>query len=278
MIMIKNHTTNTERDLHVTIFPDKSSQVWQLDEKILEAGTKTITWYFESEAELFHMSQLVRLLRRSVQIEDKITLVIPFLPYSRQDKIVSNNTTFARDVFLDYLSTLQVSQIVTYDVHSSFPRYCNNWIVSKDVNAQVQKALGACNADLVCFPDKGATTRGYEIRNSDNEIPSFHLDKIRNQTTGKIESLVCSLPLDLEDCNILIVDDICDGGRTFIDASKLLKEMGAKTVSLYVTHGILSQGLHPLFEGGIDHVYTTDSILKRHYNDAKGMTVFKLGE
>ena len=48
--------------------------------------------------------------------------------------------------------------------------------------------------------------------------------------------------------NCLIVDDICDGGGTFIPLAKKLKNAGAKTVTLYVTHGIFSKGLDPLKE------------------------------
>jgi len=54
--------------------------------------------------------------------------------------------------------------------------------------------------------------------------------------------------------NLVIVDDICDGGRTFIELARVLKEKGANKVALYVTHGIFSQGLDVLKEH-IDHVY-----------------------
>jgi ribose-phosphate pyrophosphokinase len=56
--------------------------------------------------------------------------------------------------------------------------------------------------------------------------------------------------------DLLIVDDICDGGGTFVGLAKELRKAGAKKVYLYVTHGIFSKGL-PL--EGIDRVFTTDS-------------------
>jgi len=63
-------------------------------------------------------------------------------------------------------------------------------------------------------------------------------------------------PLSGKTC--IIVDDICDGGRTFITLSRKLKEQGAAKVLLYVTHGIFSQGVDVL-KGYIDQIFTTNS-------------------
>lgn len=66
--------------------------------------------------------------------------------------------------------------------------------------------------------------------------------------------------VDLTDKTVMILDDICDGGRTFIEAVKHLREAGAKRVELYVTHGIFSKGVENLLDNGIDHIYTTNSL------------------
>jgi ribose-phosphate pyrophosphokinase len=59
--------------------------------------------------------------------------------------------------------------------------------------------------------------------------------------------------------DLLIVDDICDGGGTFIGLAGKLRYEGAKSISLYVSHGIFSRGIEILFDCGIEMVYTTDS-------------------
>ncbi len=73
----------------------------------------------------------------------------------------------------------------------------------------------------------------------------------------------------------VIVDDICDGGRTFIELAKTLKEGGAQRVVLYVTHGIFSKGIYPL-EKYIDEVYTTNSFPQKvlEYSDLLGVRTF----
>jgi len=55
---------------------------------------------------------------------------------------------------------------------------------------------------------------------------------------------------------VLIIDDICDGGRTFIEITKLLLQAGVESVSLHVSHGLFSQGIDVLKEAGIKTVYT----------------------
>jgi len=64
----------------------------------------------------------------------------------------------------------------------------------------------------------------------------------------------------------MIVDDICDGGATFILLAKELYAAGAKEVNLFVTHGIFSKGLIPLYEAGIKRIFTQDGeASEEHY-------------
>ena len=58
---------------------------------------------------------------------------------------------------------------------------------------------------------------------------------------------------------MLIVDDLCDAGGTFIGSAQVLRDAGARSVSLYVTHGVFSKGVENLLNNGIDAIYTTTS-------------------
>lgn len=267
MITLINITKGLEHVVVPTRFPDGTQQVWKLPEDVLDIGKMKIVWHYENDAEIITLLQLNTLLTSL----DKYTAttIIPFLPYGRQDKYISNDTTFGLGTFVQLLGDMfRYTNFETFDAHN--PKAIGR-IVSKDVNNHVHEAIFSSECDLICFPDKGATNRGYELCGK----PSFNLDKKRNQTTGVIEGLVCSLPLDLKDKNILIVDDLCDGGRTFIEAARLLKSMGAANVDLYITHGVFSAGIHVLTVGGIRHIYTTDSYkTKAKLTDA--VTVFKL--
>ncbi|CCJ77069.1 Ribose-phosphate pyrophosphokinase [Cronobacter muytjensii 530] len=64
---------------------------------------------------------------------------------------------------------------------------------------------------------------------------------------------------DVKDKAVLIVDDLCDAGGTFIGSAQVLRDAGARSVSLYVTHGVFSKGVENLLNNGIDQLYTTTS-------------------
>lgn len=78
--------------------------------------------------------------------------------------------------------------------------------------------------------------------------------KVRDQLTGEITGL--SMP-DIESgLSILVVDDICDGGRTFTELASLIKKYEPKKLVLYVSHGIFSKGIECILESGYDAIYT----------------------
>lgn len=220
-----------------TIFPDGTSQVWKLPDGLI--GLQNIVeWEFESESELIQVCQLGDLLGR------KSKLYMPFLPYGRQDKEVSNTTTFALHTFSHIISKF-FSKIKTLDAHS--PGYFYDSIYP---SKEIKVAIESSGCTEVCFPDKGAKAR-YDV-----PLRTIVLDKKRNQLSGEIEGLVVeSGEQHIRGANILIIDDICDGGRTFIEAAKVLYNLGASTVNLYTTHGIYSKALDVLREAGIKEIY-----------------------
>jgi ribose-phosphate pyrophosphokinase len=119
---------------------------------------------------------------------------------------------------------------------------------------------------VLVSPDAGANKKTFEVAKyfSTNFIRA---DKLRDLTTGQIKETIVYAD-DLTGKTAVILDDICDGGRTFIELAKVLKAKGAAKVILFVTHGIFSAGLDPLFAGGIDAIWTTDSFPLKDANEA----------
>ena len=110
------------------------------------------------------------------------------------------------------------------------------------------------------YPDKGACDRfasGYKFPSWHQTAEPVVLSKKRELATGKILGMEIVSGTPGECC--IIVDDLCDGGATFIGAAKCLREAGAKFVGLVVAHGIFSKGLDVLFDNGIDHIHTSNS-------------------
>jgi ribose-phosphate pyrophosphokinase len=236
-----------------TIFPDKTSQVWKIDEQFIGDVYPTITWEFENEAEFLHVAQLKFLLDHTLGFKDA-TLELPYLPYARQDKPVTNTSTFAFMPFVHLLNSLGFKQVKVFDPHNvELAQKCiENVKIEMPHHELFLKELNA----MPVYPDYGASLRYHA---ADRGVIVF--DKDREPLTGVIRgiSLVEGI---IEHCSYLIIDDLCDGGRTFIEVAKKLYEGGAKEVHLYVSHGIFSKGLEPLREAGIKRIFTRKGEVK----------------
>lgn len=272
MLIVKNVKTNVHHQIQPTVFPDGTSQVWKLPlEKY--GNCVSVCWFFEKEAELIHLRQLLDLL--SSEDIDVVAVYIPFLPYGRQDKEIDNNSTFALHTFLDLLP--KNVNYVTLDVHSqnvlknSGCRFHN--ITPIDY---IQTAIKDCEADIICYPDWGARERYFDLKTGILEW--ITMKKIRDQSTGNIVSQDIdfdrSFFRSLPGKTILIIDDLCDGGWTFTLAAKWLRELNPSigSINLYVTHGIFSKGRAVLHDGGIDKIFTTRSL--RHNIDGYELPFF----
>ncbi len=230
-----------------TIFPDKTSQIWKLNPSIFFAsGGNEIRWEFESEAEFMHLAQLKYL----VDCYGPSELFMPYLPYGRQDKFVSNDASFALVPFCALICSLNFKKVTVLDAHNptALPK---GWINLSPMQ-HIRDVASAVRADTICYPDQGACSR-YMLTN----YPSIVAEKNRDQSTGRITSLTLAGG-DVFDKRILIIDDICDGGATFTKLSHLLYYRDAREVNLYVSHGIFSKGTQILRDAGIKRIFTKD--------------------
>lgn len=268
MILINNH------EIKPTTFPDGTSQIWKLPDEIWEyvnecRATKShvsIRWDYDGDQELIQVCQLAQLIKREHCIG--LLLNVPFLPYGRQDKEVSNNltfglTTFAEIIgqFFDAISTIDAHSNKLYRLNQLYPnRY--PVFIDRFPNRQIERAYNQTNSDLICYPDKGAKNR-YSPK---LDYPFIYMNKVRDQLSGEITGLEFGKSgpgetfYDITNRKVLIVDDICDGGRTFIETAKKLYENRAEKVSLYVTHGIFSKGIVLLEDAGIQEIYDKDGL------------------
>jgi len=234
----------------VTLFPDNTSQVWKLDEKYFGSVSVTVEWDYTHEGEFMQIAQLKHLL--DFYGVDRVYLHIHYLPYGRQDKWIANNATFALRTFASLLNSLHFTEILIMDPHSQVALNIINKSTAYYPHNSLHKAIQATGADLICYPDNGALVKYVEIYKLD--IPFIYGKKVRDQETGYISNY--KLVGGCEDKIVLIVDDICDGGKTFEILAKDLFAGGAENVHLFVTHGLFSKGLRPLRRAGIDMIFT----------------------
>lgn len=263
--MIKVKTLNGEFVLTPTMFPDGTSQIWKLREEIIGRKDYLITWNFESEREIIDLYSLKALLSQN---DPYIHLHIPYLPYGRQDKGVSNETTFNLHVFAELVNGLGFQKITTVDAHSTMYKLITN-IENSSVTGIHEQVIMQFKPTYIVFPDKGAMDRyGKEL----SHIRIIYCEKTRDQLTGNIIGNKVHLPSEPRrpgdpeinnNARLLIIDDICDGGATFIGVAKDLRLINPNiTIGLFITHGIFSKGRQHLENNGIDEIYTTNSLLR----------------
>lgn len=259
MIILRDKTTQNNIKFELTLFPDGTTQCWKVDETANWKNIELI-WMFESQSEFMSVLQLITLLGVK-------EITIPFYPYARQDKNISNNTTFAKRTFDFTLSSFGITKIKTFDIHSNV-----GLIYTESIYPIKAFHKLSFNHDYICYPDAGAVER-YSKLNSEKFI---YANKERNQLTGEITNIKLNRPVRLEGSNVLIIDDLADGGGTFIPLVKKLKEYGVNNVDLCVSHGIFSKGINILLDAGINHIYTTNSLIKNNNLKHKNITVFNI--
>lgn len=252
-IILKNLKTGVNHTFEVTQFPDKTSQVWKINPEPEADDRFQVIWMFEREIEFIYILQLGFLLYDSTLSPQ---LVVPFLPYARQDKEPGNKTTFAVWPMLGALKGV-FDRITTYDVHSDMCDLFDN-IEPWD---HFFSLLGPNPEDqVVVFPDEGAFKRYGSVFHED--IPTVIGRKVRNQETGEITGLYLEGDVSqIDGSRCIIYDDICDGGMTFIKLAEQLKAFKPKQIDLCVSHGIFSKGKQVIHDAGISGIYATNSLL-----------------
>ena len=239
----------TVNDHHITptVFPDGTQQVWQLAHALLAASTWHICWSFAAEAELITLLQLCDLgAGRPMHLE------LTYLPYGRQDKAVSNEATFGLHSFIRVLRLCAFDSITVLDPHSQVVMDALPNCRAIYPHAQVTAAIHTTQATAIAYPDAGAGQKYTAIYQTDCRIISGR--KVRNQQTGVLTDT--AIEGDPAGQTVLIVDDICDGGRTFTALADALYTDGAQAVHLFVTHGLFSKGIHVLTTARIGRIFT----------------------
>lgn len=203
-------------------------------------------------------------------LERQVNLVIPYLPYSRADRRFVYGDCHGLATMGKLLFGMSFRLIVTLDVHSEeaiayipeLVRVSPEPLISLAIN-DYAKFRGAHRLNLL-YPDEGASKR-YQLRDNYGcntyliETSSVFCWKKRDAATGVMLGFEVPDLGEIQEAPILIIDDICDGGATFIGIAEALRGKGITApLALYVTHGIFSKGMAVL-EQYFEKIYTSNS-------------------
>ena len=213
-----------------------------------------ISLRFESNDDLINLLLLVDAIRAEYGANIKLHLNIEYFPYARQDRVMCQGQSHSLRVIVGLIRSCKFSSILVVDPHSDvleslFP--AGELTVFKQVEAieyssVFQKYLAKAKSDIPTYlvsPDEGASKKIYKIAEKYG-LPVIRASKKRNPATGQIvETVVEDIGIGDTVVRLLVVDDIIDGGRTFIELAKvLLKTYNIERLGLWASHGIFSQG------------------------------------
>lgn len=204
-------------------------------------------------------------------------LYTPYIPSARADRVFNSDVAFSLKVVADIINSCGFSHVMVEDPHSDVaPALIDNVKVLFTQAQLVHRLFGPAklSAYTLCAPDLGAAKKIDELRKLEKKQDYIQVIKLRDVETGDI--VKCDIVQgDPQGKNVLIVDDIADGAGSFIHLAEMLKERGAASVDLYVTHGIFSKGLD-ILKGKVDHLYIENVI--GHYITRDAVSKFNKGE
>ncbi|MGN7787650.1 ribose-phosphate diphosphokinase [Niabella sp. 22666] len=192
------------------------------------------------------------------------TLLIPYFPAARQDRVMVIGEALSVKVYANIINALGFKKVLVLDAHSEVtPALVDNCEVIPNYSF-IKETLKRIGKPVVLVsPDGGALKKIYKLSEYLEGVAVVECGKTRDVATGKLSGFKVYAD-NLEGAHCLVVDDICDGGGTFIGLADALKSKGAGRLFLAVSHGIFSKGLDVL-TGYYDHIYTTTSIREMHH-------------
>jgi ribose-phosphate pyrophosphokinase len=197
-----------------------------------------------------------------------IELYVPYFIGGRSDRLFGyGGVNYLKQVIAPIMGSQGYSKVYVMDPHSdvleavinNFAKYTNYKLV-KFALENIDNKDDAQSRICLVSPDAGAYKKIFDVAKEFGILNIITANKVRDLKTGNIIRTEIPTLDQHNDLKYVIVDDICDGGRTFVELAKVMKD-SRPTAKIYlvVTHGIFSAGFE-LLEQYFDGIYTTNSI------------------
>ena len=215
-----------------------------------------------SNANLMELMLITDALKRSSA--SKITAIIPYYGYARQDRRVrSARVPISAKVIADMMNTVGVDRVLTVDLHSEsiqgfFDMPADNVYATKIMHDDIKSRSSNDEPILVVSPDAGGVVRARALAKFLGQSDLAIIDK-RRATAN--ESEVMNIIGDVAGKCCIVPDDMIDTAGTLCNAAQALKDAGAAKVKAYITHPVLSgPAIERISNSSIDELVVTNSI------------------
>jgi ribose-phosphate pyrophosphokinase len=192
----------------------------------------------------------------------RITAVVPYYGYGRQDRKPGPRTPISAKLVANLIETAGANRVLSVDLHAGqiqgfFDIPTDNLYAAPVMSADIHARYAGRNL-MVVSPDVGGVVRARVLAKRIGNAPLAIVDK-RRERAG--ESEVMNIIGEVEGRFCILIDDIVDSAGTLCNAAAALREAGAEEVVAYVTHGVLSGGAVARVEGSqLAELVITDSI------------------
>ncbi len=199
----------------------------------------------------------------------RVTAVIPYFGYARQDRKAGPRTPISAKLVANLITTAGADRVLTVDLHAGqiqgfFDIPTDNLFAVKVFEENIRRTYNGDLSDvMIVSPDVGGVVRARALAKRLDDRPLAIVDK-RRERAGVSE--VMNIIGEVNDRHCILFDDIVDSGGTLCNAADEIMAKGAKSVSAYVTHGVLSGNAVERINGAqsLTRLVTTDSIAATH--------------
>ena len=193
----------------------------------------------------------------------RITAVVPYFGYARQDRKPGPRTPISAKLVANLMTEAGADRVLAVDLHAGqiqgfFDIPTDNLYAAPVMAADIQARYGDQEL-MVVSPDVGGVVRARALAKRLDNAPLAIVDKRRDRPG---ESEVMNIIGDVSGRHCIMIDDIVDSGGTLCNAAEALLAEGAASVAAYITHGVLSGGAVARINGSaLKELVITDSIL-----------------
>jgi len=258
---------NYEETIDYTSFVFKGGEPHiKINSKFYKSTDVDILIRIETFADIGKLMVAVDALKQIGWLGD-LSLTLPYFPGARQDRRMVYGEPLTVKIYADIINSMGFVNVKIFDPHSDVaPALIENVnvISNHEFVKEVIQSLDFNGDYNLISPDSGANKKIYKLAESlrinkmyNNNSALIKCDKHRDVATGDILRTEAYTG-DLGGFPCIIVDDICDGGKTFIELAKELKRKNPGDLYLIVSHGIFSNEFEEL-EKYFTGIYTTDS-------------------
>lgn len=251
-------------EMEISQFSNGETRVWVKEKKIEKSIVVVQSLSSPTNEHLMEFCLICDALRRGGTTE--ITAVIPWMGYSKQDKVFRSGEPLSAKVVAQIIQVARPARIITVDLHNKATLgFFDTPIVELSAKPLLLEYFAGF-AGLVVAPDAGAVKASTEFA-SELGVDVVYMDKKRDLVSGKVE--VIGMSGSVEGRDILMIDDNVFTGSTLLATAKELKKAGAKTIRVGLTHHLYVSGVQEKIEDSeIDEMVVTDTVSEITNNQA----------